>query len=576
MAARILVVDDTPRNLKLLADLLTATGYDVVTATSGAAALESVARDHPHLVLLDVVMPGMSGYDVCRAIRANPATKVLPVVMVTALEPSSERVKGLEAGADDFLAKPISQSELLARVRSLLRVKQLYDTVEDQAAQLAEWNRTLERRVADQVAQLERLGTLKRFLPPQVVERVVAGGDDPLTSHRREITAVCLDLRGFTAFAETAAPEDVMRVLQEFHAEIGRVVVDHEGTLARFTGDGMMVFFNDPTPQPDAAERAVRMALAMRDCSQALAARWAQRGFELQAGFGIGQGYATLGAIGFDARSEYAAVGTVTSMAARLCETAQPGEILVAQRVHAAVGQLVRCEPAGELTLRSFLRPIPAFRVIPPTLSPVATSGNGGDTEGARVLRKEGDYWSIRYDTESFRLKDAKGLNYIAHLLRAPEQEFHVLDLVALGRGEDVRNAPVLDGDELDTTRFGDAGPLLDAQAKSAYRARLDELRAELAEAERFSDVGRLARLRDEHEQVSQQLAAAVGLGGRDRRAAAAAERARVNVTRAISESVKRIREMSPALARHLEASIRTGAFCVYKPADSTRPTWQL
>src|SRR5918992_1997988 len=211
MAAKLLVVDDTPKNVKLLADILTARGYNVVTAASGAEALSQVEAQRPDLVLLDVVMPEMSGYEVCRKLRSNPATQLLPIVMVTALDPGQERIKGLDAGADDFLTKPINQAELLARVRSLLRIKGLYDTVGDLARQLAENNRTLEARVADQVAQLDRLSRLKRFFTAPLAEMILAGdADDPLKSHRREITVVFLDLRGFTAFAETAEPEEVM------------------------------------------------------------------------------------------------------------------------------------------------------------------------------------------------------------------------------------------------------------------------------------------------------------------------------------------------------------------------------
>ncbi|HEV8310853.1 MAG TPA: response regulator, partial [Methylomirabilota bacterium] len=336
--AKVLVVDDTPQNVKLLADLLTAKGYAVVTAASGPEALERVDKESPDLVLLDVVMPGMSGYEVCRKIRETPAAGILPVVMVTALDPGQERLKGLEAGADDFLTKPINQPELLARVRSLLRIKQLYDTVQTQAAQLAEWNRTLEQRVQDQVTQLERLGRLKRFFSPQLAELIVAGGtEDPLKSHRREVTVVFLDLRGYTAFAETAEPEEVMGVLREYHAAMGTQVLAHGGTLERFAGDGMMVFFNDPVPVPDHAERAVRMALAMRDQVTELAAKWRKRGYDLHIGVGVAQGYATIGAIGFEGRWDYGAIGTVTNLAFRLCGEAKPGQVLVGSRVLDAV-----------------------------------------------------------------------------------------------------------------------------------------------------------------------------------------------------------------------------------------------
>jgi len=363
--AKILVVDDTPRNVKLLADLLTVKGYSVVTAASGREALALVEAERPDLVLLDVVMPEMSGYEVCRAIRAQPATAMLPVIMVTALDPGEERVKGIEAGADDFLTKPINQPELLARVRSLLRIKELYDKVQTQAAELSEWNKTLEHRVQDQVTQLERLGRLKRFFSPQLAELIVAGGaEDPLKTHRREVTVVFLDLRGFTAFAETAEPEEVMGVLRAYHSEMGKLILAHEGTLERFTGDGMMIFFNDPVLVPNPAERAIRMALVMRERVQELIVKWRKLGYDLDFGVGIAQGYATIGAIGFEGRWDYGAIGTVTNLAARLCGEAKPGQILVPQRLLGAVEAIVEAEAVGELTLKGFHRPVAAFNVL--------------------------------------------------------------------------------------------------------------------------------------------------------------------------------------------------------------------
>jgi adenylate cyclase len=356
--AKILVVDDTEKNVKLLADLLTFKGYAVVTASGGREALEKVESERPDLVLLDVMMPDLNGYDVCRRIRQNPALGLLPVVMVTALDPTQERVKGLEAGADDFLTKPINQAELIARVRSLVRIKELYD-------QLTDLNRTLEVRVADQVEQLERLGRLKRFFSPQLAELIVSGSaEDPLKSHRREVTVVFLDLRGFTAFAETAEPEEVMGVLHEYHSEMGKLIVEHEGTLERFTGDGMMIFFNDPLPVSNPAERAIRMAIAMRDRVADLTVGWKKRGYDLAFGVGIAQGYATIGAIGFEGRWDYGAIGTVTNMAARLCGEAKAGQILVASRVHGAVEALVEAEDVGALALRGLLRPVLTFNVV--------------------------------------------------------------------------------------------------------------------------------------------------------------------------------------------------------------------
>jgi adenylate cyclase len=363
--AKILVVDDTPKNVKLLADVLTVKGYSVVTAASGREALTRLESNEPDLVLLDVVMPEMSGYEVCRKIRENLATGILPVIMVTALDPSEERIKGLEAGADDFLTKPINQAELLARVRSLLRIKELYDKVQTQAAELSEWNKSLEHRVHEQVEQLERLERLKRFFSPQLAELIVAGGaDDPLKTHRREVTVVFLDLRGFTAFAETAEPEEVMGVLREYHAEMGKLILAHEGTLERFTGDGMMIFFNDPVPVPNPAERAIGMALAMRAKVAELITQWRKLGHELDFGVGIAQGYATIGAIGFEGRWDYGAIGTVTNLAARLCAEARPGQILVSQRLVGTVDELIDVESVGELTLKGFHRPVTAYNIL--------------------------------------------------------------------------------------------------------------------------------------------------------------------------------------------------------------------
>jgi len=363
--AKILVVDDTPRNVKLLADLLSVKGYAVVTAESGREALAKIDAEPPDLVLLDVVMPEMSGYEACQKIRDNPATKMLPVVMVTALDPSVERIKGIEAGADDFLSKPINQPELLARVKSLLRVKELHDTVQAQALELEEWNKTLELRVQKQLEQLERLERLKRFFSPQLAELIVAGGaDDPLKTHRRDVTVVFLDLRGFTAFAETAEPEEVMGVLREYHGAMGELVMEHEGTLECFIGDGMMVIFNDPVPVPNPQERAVRMALAMRARFEAIGSAWRKLGYDIGMGIGIAQGYATIGAIGFEGRWDYGSIGTVCNLAARLCGEAKSGQILMPQRFVGVIESLVDVEPIGELSLKGFQRAVAAYNVV--------------------------------------------------------------------------------------------------------------------------------------------------------------------------------------------------------------------
>jgi class 3 adenylate cyclase/CheY-like chemotaxis protein len=363
--ARILVVDDAPANVKLLDQVLRASGYEVVTAASGREGLEKLAAAKPDLVLLDVVMPEMSGYEMCRAIRADSATALLPVVMVTALDPETERVKGIEAGADDFLSKPINQPELLARVKSLLRIRALHRQVEEQAAQLAEWNARLEDRVAEQMGQLERLARLRRFLSPKVADLIVAGElDDPLATRRREVTIMFVDMRGFTAFSETAAPEDVLGVLRDYHGEIGRLVNQYEGTVEHFAGDGVMLIFNDPAPLPDPAYAAACMALELRDSVTRLAESWQKLGYLLHCGIGIAQGYATIGTIGFPGRQDYGVVGQVNSLAARLCSEAAAGQVLVSQRVFGRIDEKVVAERLGELTLKGFHAPVPAYNVI--------------------------------------------------------------------------------------------------------------------------------------------------------------------------------------------------------------------
>ncbi len=335
MAQRILVVDDTPANIKLLGDLLRLKGYEVSTATNGEEALVSIAKQPPDLVLLDIMMPGLNGYEVCRKIRENPATALLPVVLATSLDPAQERVKGIDAGADDFLAKPVNQPELFARVRSLLRIKGLQD---------------------------ERLARLKSFFSPQLAEAIAAGkGDELLKTHRREITVEFFDLRGFTAFTDSAEPEEVMDLLRAFHAALGKLVLAEQGTLERFAGDSVMVFFNDPLPVEKPAEHAVRVAMAMLEAFKPIAEHWKKRGYDLGLGVGIAQGYATLGAIGFEGRWDYAAIGNVTNLAARLCAESKGGQILADRKTMAALESSHQFDTVGPLSLKGFEKPVPAF-----------------------------------------------------------------------------------------------------------------------------------------------------------------------------------------------------------------------
>jgi adenylate cyclase len=361
----ILVVDDNQENRDMLARRLARQGYETLSAAGGLPALQTLAARPVDLVLLDVMMPDLDGYAVLQRLKADPALRSIPVLMISALDEIESVVRCIQLGAEDYLNKPFDPVLLQARVGACLEKKRLHDQEARHRQELAEWNQKLEHRVAEQVAQLERLGRLKRFFSPQLAELIVAGGaDDPLKTHRREVTVVFLDLRGFTAFAETAEPEEVMGVLREYHAEMGRLILEHEGTLERFTGDGMMIFFNDPVEVPNPAERAVRMAVAMRDVVSELAARWRKRGWDLALGVGIAQGYATIGAIGFEGRMDYGAIGTVTNLAARLCGEAVAGRILVSARVAGAVEGIIDAQDVGPIALKGLARPVPVWSVV--------------------------------------------------------------------------------------------------------------------------------------------------------------------------------------------------------------------
>jgi class 3 adenylate cyclase/DNA-binding SARP family transcriptional activator/ActR/RegA family two-component response regulator len=373
-SGHVLVVDDNATNVRLLEAILSSHGYRVSSAADGAAALAALAAaaggsgsssgEAPDLMLLDIQMPGIDGFEVCRRLRADPATEALPVIMVTAAG-SQEKLAALDAGADDFLPRPFEQAELLARVRSLLRMKYYRDQALGQAAELAAWNRALEDQVRERVAELERMQGLRRFLSSRVAEIVLAAGEGAalLEPHRREVAILFCDLRGFTAFSVSAEPEEVVGALKQFHRLVGGLIAAHGGTVGPFTGDGMMVIFNDPVPCPAPALDAVRMALELRDEVSAFEAQWRRRGHVLSAGIGVTFGYATLGVMGFDDRSDYMAVGPVVNLASRLCDSAAGGEILVSPQVVAQLEASVVCIDKGRMELRGFPYPQPVYAV---------------------------------------------------------------------------------------------------------------------------------------------------------------------------------------------------------------------
>ncbi len=361
---RILIVDDNETNRDILRTRLSPHGYELTEAADGEQALATAREQRPDLILLDVMMPKIDGIEVCRRLKADVDMPFTPIILVTAKADSKDVVAGLEAGADEYLTKPFDQAALVARVKSMLRMKELTDQVRTQADDLAIWNRTLESRVAEQLSQIERMDRLRRFLSPQVAELILSSGDDRfLESHRSQVTVVFCDLRGFTAFAETAEPEEVMGILRDYHSSVGVIIHKFQGTIERFAGDGLMVMLNDPVPCDDPCGQAVRMAAEMREAVSELTAKWRKLGFNLGFGMGIAHGYATLGRIGFEGRFDYAAIGSVTNLAARLCAEAKDGQILIDGKVHAAVEAIADLEVLEELTLKGFLRPVKASNV---------------------------------------------------------------------------------------------------------------------------------------------------------------------------------------------------------------------
>ena len=356
--ATILVVDDTPANLSLMVEILKP-DYRTRIAINGEKALELVfGGEPPDLILLDIMMPGLNGYDVCRRIKERPQTQDIPIIFVSAMGEIEDETRGLDLGGVDYVTKPISPAIVKARIRTHLAVSR-------QARELAELNQTLERRVAQGVQELERMGRLKRFFSPSVVEMLLSGtSDDPLRSHRREVAAVFVDLRGFTAFTETSDPEDVMLALNQYHSAMGELVMAYSGTLEHFAGDGMMIYFNDPVEIDNPAAVAVEMAIGMQRRFAVLAREWKKRGYALSMGIGVAQGFATIGAIGYEGRRDYGVIGNVTNMAARLCGEAAGGQILISQRVQGFVADKVQTEWVADMTLKGFHRPVPTFAVL--------------------------------------------------------------------------------------------------------------------------------------------------------------------------------------------------------------------
>jgi class 3 adenylate cyclase len=357
MSKKILIVDDEPFNLDLLEQELAEYEYVIERAGDGVEALEKTQSFAPDVILLDYMMPRMNGLEVVKHLRATPEHQGIPVILLTAKASQEDKVAGLDAGADDYVTKPFDSFELLARVRAMMRLKEMHDT-------LAEWNRTLAETVKKQVSELERMARLKRYLSPQIAETILGQDDELFRTHRREITIVFLDLRGFTAFSDSAEPEEVMEFLRHYHAEMGQLVFKFEGTLERFMGDGIVIIFNDPIPCEDHAQHATLMALEMRDRVKELRGAWLKKGYNLDLGVGIAAGYATLGTMGFEGRMDYGTVGNLPNLAARLCAEAKGGQILTDQKTMSRLEHAFVAEPIEQLSLKGIARPVLAYNIL--------------------------------------------------------------------------------------------------------------------------------------------------------------------------------------------------------------------
>lgn len=356
MPNKILIVDDEPFNLDLLEQELAEYEYVIERAGDGIEALEKTESFKPDVILLDYMMPKMNGLEVVKRLRETELHKGIPVILLTAKATLEDKIAGLDAGADDYVTKPFDSFELLARVRAMLRIKQLHDTLD-------EWNRTLADKVKQQVDEIERMGRLKRYLSPQIAETILAEDNSLFKTHRREITIVFLDLRGFTAFSDNAEPEEVMDFLRHYHAEMGHLVFKFEATLERFVGDGIVVIFNDPIPCEDHTQKAARMALEMRDRVKELRAGWRKKGYDLDLGVGLAAGYATLGTMGFEGRMDYGTVGNLPNLAARMCAEAKGGQILTDQKTMSRLEDSFDAESIQELNLKGISRPILAYNI---------------------------------------------------------------------------------------------------------------------------------------------------------------------------------------------------------------------
>lgn len=361
----VLIVDDEPKFADVMAACIRSLGYDIIIAHSGEEGCSLADRCPPDLILTDVNMPRMSGLDFCRRLREQETFREVPIIMVTAAASEKEIAEGFEAGADDYVTKPIRMLELTARVRSMLRIRDARLSLQTANTALNHLNSRLENRVREQVNELQRINRLRRFFSPQIVNAVLSDtSHDLLREHRSEVTVVFLDLRRFSPFAERHPPETVIETIRRFHQAIGPVIFEHQATLERFTGDGLMIFLGDPEPMPDHPMRAVQLCRDIQRRHAPMQRDWQERGYDLGLGMGMATGIASLGLIGFEERLDYAAIGVVTNLAARLCAQAEDGQILVSESTRSRLDRSIAIQSLGPCSLKGFSSPQDVFALV--------------------------------------------------------------------------------------------------------------------------------------------------------------------------------------------------------------------
>jgi signal transduction histidine kinase/CheY-like chemotaxis protein len=565
----VLCVEDDGDLRRYLRDILGA-DYNVFVAADGAEGLVKARRYLPDLIVTDQTMPGMDGRELLEALRADPDLAAIPVAFLTARQGLAGRIESLDAGADDYMTKPFHEDELRARARNLVRGHA-------RERELSDANRRLELRVREQMAELVHSGELKRFLPRAVVETLARGELAPGRALQPQVvTALIAEVEGLASPGPLMA-EALGGFLDDYLDAAVAIAAAHGGTVDSLAGGRVALLFGAPEPaEADAsAWAAAQAAFEIRARVLELAAAARRRGLrnDWRVGIGIATGECLVGVVGGPTLRAFTAVGETAREAAALATRARGGAIHAAASTVERLAGRVRSRAVGDdeshelfERLAPGAKPAPA----PARRTPAAPVAAG------RVFRREGDYWTIAYGGAVFRLHDMKGLEYLARLLAVPRTSVHVLDLVAPLRLADPAAGRLAAAEGLVVRQGEDAGAVLDGPAKAAYRHRLRELDEELEQARSFADEARTGRLERELELLARELSSAIGLGGRDRRAASVAERARVNVVRAIKSALSKIAPCSTQLERHLRASVRTGTFCCYTPHPGVPESWDV